>query len=99
PVKALLADNRPSAELFSNLQQIVMILEASGRYETAQTCLSEIEKAFQSVSEPALVEAVARTIAGARKRLSLIGQPLVVEGVTIDGKPFDWTSYQGKVVL
>jgi thiol-disulfide isomerase/thioredoxin len=35
----------------------------------------------------------------ARKRLALVGQPFVVEGMTLDGKPFDWSAYAGKVVL
>jgi thiol-disulfide isomerase/thioredoxin len=35
----------------------------------------------------------------AKKRMGLIGQPLVVEGVTVDGQPFDWSPYVGKVVL
>lgn len=29
----------------------------------------------------------------------LIGKPLEIEGTTVDGLPFDWAGYQGKVVL
>jgi thiol-disulfide isomerase/thioredoxin len=42
---------------------------------------------------------VAETVEAARKRLGLIGKPLVVEGVTLDGKPFDFAPYKGKYVL
>ena len=38
------------------------------------------------------------SIANARKRAGLVGQPFVVEAY-LDGKPFDWSAYQGKVVL
>ena len=33
------------------------------------------------------------------KRSSLLGQPFAVSGVTLDGSPFDWNQYKGKVVL
>lgn len=33
------------------------------------------------------------------KRSSLVGQPFAVTGVTIEGAPFDWNQYKGKVVL
>ena len=32
-------------------------------------------------------------------RIGLVGKPFDVEGMTIDGKPFDWSKYRGKVVL
>ncbi|HMC10548.1 MAG TPA: TlpA disulfide reductase family protein, partial [Pirellulaceae bacterium] len=35
----------------------------------------------------------------AKLRMGLVGQPLTVEGVTVDGSPFDWSAYAGKVVL
>jgi thiol-disulfide isomerase/thioredoxin len=30
---------------------------------------------------------------------NLVGQPLAIEGLTLDGQPLDWASYRGKVVL
>ena len=33
------------------------------------------------------------------RRLSLVGQPMVVAGKLTDGTPFDWAPYKGKVVL
>jgi thiol-disulfide isomerase/thioredoxin len=30
---------------------------------------------------------------------ALVGKPLELEGTTVDGQPFDWASYRGKVVL
>jgi thiol-disulfide isomerase/thioredoxin len=36
---------------------------------------------------------------GAARRLDLPGKEMTVEGTTVDGKPFDWSKYKGKVVL
>jgi thiol-disulfide isomerase/thioredoxin len=36
---------------------------------------------------------------GAVRRLNLLGNEMQIEGKTVDGKPFDWKSYRGKVVL
>ena len=36
---------------------------------------------------------------GATEEQSLVGQPLEVAGVTVDGLPFDWKAYRGRVVL
>lgn len=98
-VKTLLSEVGPSREVFSNLQQVVMIMEATGHMDAAKGCIELIEAAFKNSSDEQLKEAVARSAAGIQKRASLIGQPFVVEGVHLDGKPFDWAAYQGKVVL
>ncbi|MGE4102485.1 MAG: TlpA family protein disulfide reductase [Pirellulales bacterium] len=36
---------------------------------------------------------------GASDEQSLVGQPLEIEGATVDGLPFDWKAYRGRVVL
>lgn len=36
---------------------------------------------------------------GATEEQTLVGQPLEVVGVTVDGLPFDWKAYRGRVVL
>jgi thiol-disulfide isomerase/thioredoxin len=36
---------------------------------------------------------------GATEEQTLVGQPLEVAGVTVDGLPFDWKAYRGRVVL
>lgn len=40
-----------------------------------------------------------KKLAGAARRLGLVGQPLELSGTTLDGKPFDISSLKGKVVL
>jgi thiol-disulfide isomerase/thioredoxin len=38
-------------------------------------------------------------LAGAGKRIDLVGKEFQVEGVTVDGKPLDWGRFKDKVVL
>lgn len=40
-----------------------------------------------------------REIAQAEREMDLVGKSLEIEGVTVDGVPFDWPAYRGKVVL
>jgi thiol-disulfide isomerase/thioredoxin len=40
-----------------------------------------------------------KSIAKADRTADLVGQPLEIEGVSLDGLPFDWSKYRGKVVL
>lgn len=98
-IAALVAQSKPSRELFGSLQQVAMICEATGHTAAAKACLDQLESAFKENMDPMLAEALERTLAGAKKRLALVGEPFVVEGLTLDGKPFDWSPYQGKVVL
>ena len=98
-ISGLLKELKPSRELFSSLQQVGQILETTGNLDAAKRCYDELEQAFQSSEDKDVAETATQIAAGARKRLSLVGQPLNVEGLTPDGKPFDWSAYQGKVVL
>jgi thiol-disulfide isomerase/thioredoxin len=98
-VKQLIKDMKPSRELFGNLQQVAQVMEYTGHLDAAKQCYQELASAFKESSDEKLATAATQTTAGAEKRLGLVGQPLAVEGLMIDGKPFDWSVYQGKVVL
>jgi thiol-disulfide isomerase/thioredoxin len=98
-VQTILTGSKPSAELFSNLREVAMYVEHAGSVEAAKSCYEMIETAFKDIADPQLAEAVTQTLASAKKRVSLVGQPFDIEGLTLDGKPFDWSAYQGKVVL
>jgi thiol-disulfide isomerase/thioredoxin len=60
--------------------------------------LPTFKKGFANSSEPALKDVLA-TIEGLGRRLNLVGNKLELEGNLMDGKPLDWESYRGKVVL
>jgi thiol-disulfide isomerase/thioredoxin len=80
----------------SVMLQVAQILE-SRSMEAAAKVYAKIQ---QEVTKfPQFAEEVTETIESFGKRRALIGQPFVVEGVTLEGSPFDWSKYQGKVVL
>ena len=54
---------------------------------------------FRVSQVPVSAAAEARSNAAAARRLALIGKPLQVDGTALDGKPFDWNAYRGKVTL
>ena len=98
-LRGLLATIQPSAAAFEALSGLCDNMEYEGHGPTALACLGLIETAYKDVKDESLAKAVASTIGATRKRQALVGQPISVEGLTIDGKPFDWSAYQGKVVL
>ncbi|MEN6495351.1 MAG: TlpA family protein disulfide reductase, partial [Thermoguttaceae bacterium] len=50
-------------------------------------------------SESKEIAGMGAMMAGAARRLNLVGQPMHVEGQSLDGKTLDWAKYRGKVVL
>jgi cytochrome oxidase Cu insertion factor (SCO1/SenC/PrrC family) len=42
---------------------------------------------------------MATMMEGAARRFSLPGNPIELKGTRLDGSPFDWAAYKGKVVL
>jgi hypothetical protein len=56
------------------------------------------EKYAEHGDEKTAAKAKELVVSG-RQRLSLVGKPLAITGVLVGGDPFDWTEYQGKVVL
>lgn len=98
-VQTLLKDVPPSRDLLNRVQTIAHILESTGHYKSALACYDQIGPAFAAASEPDLVEEVKLVAPNAKLRIGLVGQPLTVEGVTVDGTPLDWSGYAGKVVL
>jgi thiol-disulfide isomerase/thioredoxin len=98
-VKQLLDTAEPSAAVFSEVHQVARRLEIADRTQAALQCLDMIQAKFKDVSDEKLAEGITQAVRNARTRLALVGQPFMVEGLTLDGKPFDWSAYQGKVVL
>jgi thiol-disulfide isomerase/thioredoxin len=50
-------------------------------------------------SKDELLAGVAKRFEGAGRRMKLPGNPMQIEGTTLDNQRFDWSKYQGKVVL
>ena len=98
-VRAVLSSVEPSPMIADMVQRHCQILDVTGNGELSLQCLAELEKLFEKSTDKELAEQITTSIANARKRAGLAGQPFAVEGVTMEGKPFDWTAYRGKVVL
>jgi thiol-disulfide isomerase/thioredoxin len=71
----------------------------TGHPAVAAQCLDLVEAHFKDVEDKGLADSIAKSLGNSRKRLALVGQPFTVEGVDLEGKPFDWKAYAGKVVL
>ena len=55
--------------------------------------------ASSAASKEEHVALLGLTFQGAARRLGLVGKQLFLEGTTVEGKPFQWEKYKGKVVL
>lgn len=53
----------------------------------------------QAAANGRKVKLLAPRLEGVARRFELPGNPLELEGKLLDGTPFDWNSYRGKVVL
>jgi thiol-disulfide isomerase/thioredoxin len=74
------------------------LAEMSGDNDLAVNTYRSLAKAFAASKDPKLVE-FSEILAGVTRRLSLVGHPMKIEGKLLDGSTFDWSKYQGKVVL
>ena len=72
--------------------------ERVDRAGLAVKAYEDFAKVF-SASKDDRMKAFGVKLQGAARRLTLLGKPLEVRGVTVDGKPLDWAQYRGKVVL
>ena len=97
-VDALLAGESLGAMAFGLAREIAYVLEASEPVAASQL-FTKIGAAFQNHPDRQLAAQAERLVEMYKRRAALLGQPLVVEGKTWDGRPFDWSRYRNKVVL
>jgi thiol-disulfide isomerase/thioredoxin len=79
--------------------QVAMVMEMTDNYDLARRIYERIAAAFQQHPDAELVEAATQLTTNGLKHVDLVGKPLEVTGVKLDGSAFDWSAYQGKVVL
>ncbi len=73
-------------------------LEVSGKTQLAIKAYNEFSTILAKNKDPLAVE-LSPLMAGASRRLGLLGKSMQVVGTTLDGKSLDWRQYRGKVVL
>src|SRR5205085_6214086 len=67
--------------------------------EVAGKLYDLLEEKYAEHSDAKVADKAKELVASGRQRMGLIGKPLEVTGVLVGGDPFDWSKYQGKVVL
>lgn len=90
-----LAAASPDASDYEVINDIANNLDGHGDAAPARTLRKLLITTFKKHAESQLVER-AENLA---RRLALVGSTPVIEGNLIDGRPFDWGQYRGKVVL
>lgn len=73
-------------------------LQTVGELNLAAQAYSGFGKTLSRSKEPLVVE-LSKSMAATSRRLHLPGKPIQVAGTPVDGRPFNWQSYRGKVVL
>lgn len=62
--------------------------------------LEKVMPLFEKVDDKDVQKQLAEAnLPGMYRRLTLLGKPMEISGTLLDGKPVDWESYRGKVVL
>ncbi|MBU4270609.1 MAG: TlpA family protein disulfide reductase [Planctomycetes bacterium] len=72
--------------------------EMSGDGQFAADTYRKLQKIFTGSTDPRAVR-IGKAMEGLVRRMSLVGHPMTIEGAILGGGPFDWSKYQGKVVL
>ncbi|MBC8115347.1 MAG: TlpA family protein disulfide reductase [Candidatus Saccharimonas sp.] len=84
--------------VMGNVMQLGQALEESPDPKEVVAYYTKVADLAEHHGTPQLKE-VAERMRGTVRRVSLPGNPMQIEAKLLDGKPFDWASYRGKVVL
>lgn len=83
---------------FSNASMTASYLERYGDASLAAEAYQDFANLLKDAKNPAYRQ-YAERFEGSARRLSLLGNPIELEGKLVDGSDFDWDKYKGKVVL
>ncbi len=98
-IDALLAADGAGTGTLLEMGQAGAIMELTDQYDLARKIYEKIGVAFKDNSDAELAGQAAEMVSNGLKHVDLIGKPLEMTGVRLDGTPFDWSAYKGKVVL
>ena len=81
--------------------EIVGLINSLGDRDAAEELYETFGKLFAQSKDKKLARYAKRKILKQSDSplAHLVGKPLELEGTTVDGRPFDWKQYRGKVVL
>ena len=84
--------------VMGNVMQLGRALEESPDPKAVVAYYTKVADLAEHHGTPQLKE-VAERMRGTARRVGLPGNSMQIEANLLDGKPFDWASYRGKVVL
>lgn len=97
-LKAYFEQKKPEAQHLRLASATVGLINLLPDRDQAKKLYSEFGTLFGKSDDRTLAR-YGQKIAGGDEAASLVGKPLELEGQTVDGAPFDWSAYRGKVVL
>ena len=92
--QALIVD--PNGDNSQLAMELATNLEFGNQIEAAAEAYEAFAKALAK-SDPD--SQLGKRMEGAARRLSIVGKPIELNAISVDGQPFDWSKYRGKVVL
>lgn len=97
-VNELVKVSKADRQSFMFAYNLAQQLEMNGKTEQAVAAYESLAKLIGESEDPE-VRAFATKLEGSARRIGLLGKPIELNGTLVDGKPFDWSAYAGKVVL
>ena len=95
----LLQQPKPNVVALKSTIDMLPVLEQYGYYSAATTICALAQAAYQKHPVAEVQNYAKQRFEPIMRRLELVGKPLSISGKNPDGSPFDFTPYQGKVVL
>jgi thiol-disulfide isomerase/thioredoxin len=98
-MKQFLAVEQPGRFELKVAEEAADHLERTQHYKESRQIIDMITTTFTASTDPEVAKTLKKVVDSAKKRLGLVGKPLVIAGQTLDGQPFDTSSLKGKIVL
>ncbi len=98
-IETLVNANDAGMGTLIEMGQVATVLEMTDHHKVAKQVYEKIQAAFAQHSDADLAELAEEISTNGLRHVALLGEPLEITGVKLDGSPFDWSKYEGKVVL
>ena len=98
-IQETFAARKPSRYILRNLAGATAQFEIAERFQECRDLYDIMEQSYTGHEDPEVAEEGTNLAKNGKVRLNLLGKPFAVEGVQVNGMPFDWSAYRGKVVL
>lgn len=97
-VSIIKGDGKLTRESAQAAMEFGSLFEQSGNDELAATAHEKFAEIFEN-SDDEKLKKIAPSLQGTARRLRLTGSKLELDGTLVGGEAFNWSKYEGKVVL